>query len=211
MFDHTFYTRKWIAAAKNGFLPNNDAASYGVTVEKATQPSEYYWRVIGVRHLTGFENNGNHHIYCDVLDTNGNRANGARLHISTSHTAIIDKPENEPGTNFPMWSDRPVSVRVDWPVNGLAVPSDVVSGMHFGWPDEDQGNTWGHHSFFCVFQLMKAKSSQPTPLPPSQPPEVNWHDFSGQAARDGGDILLRIPRDVVAPQQTRIIRWPEVV
>ena len=69
----------------------NDAVGYGVAIVPATvSPGAWYWQAVRVHHLTPEENNGNHHIFLDVLDpatapnpgSPGGRVFGARARIS---------------------------------------------------------------------------------------------------------------------------------
>jgi hypothetical protein len=142
----------------------NDATRYGVQVKPVTDTTaQQYWRVVGIHHLTGPENMGNHHAYIDVLDEEGRRINGARLVLTQEGAApqrvVIDKPANEAGTNFPMWSNTRATVAVDGPL-----PSEAVTGLRTDHADEGVGNTWGHHSFYVVFQ----RTTRPTSPPPGQ-------------------------------------------
>jgi hypothetical protein len=127
------------------FLPEID------TPDNAAQ----YWRCVGVHHLTGTENMGNHHVYCDVLDEEGRRIERARLVLSQADAdpafAIVDKPAHEAGTNFPLWKADKASVAVIWPDND-PLPSEQAVGLSTGHPDEEVGNTLFHHSFYVVFQ-----------------------------------------------------------
>lgn len=134
----------------------HNAERYGVAIKNLQEISlplgvKKYWRVVGVHHLTGPENMGNHHVYCDVLDEDGRRINGSRLVLTQGNTApvfaVVDKPVNEAGTNFPMWSSNRATVAVD-----DALPSESVNGLRTDHADEEIGNTWGHHSFYIVFQ-----------------------------------------------------------
>jgi uncharacterized protein (DUF2141 family) len=128
----------------------NDATAYGVSIVEAEVPSgEPYWRAVRVHHLTPAENGGNHHIYFDVLDETGQRINGARLRITWDggeDYVTVDKPANEPGTNFPMWRGQVCRVEAE------GLPSDQVVGLKSGHPDEAPGNTWFHHSFLVVYE-----------------------------------------------------------
>ena len=138
---------------------NNAAEKYGVTIQKLDPQMipagvEAYWCVVGIHHLTGVENMGNHHAFCDVLDENGARINGVRLSVTpeggnTSY-AVIDKPTNEPGTNFPLFKNNRATIAVNWP--DPALPSEAATGLSIEHADEETGNTWGHHSFYIVFQ-----------------------------------------------------------
>lgn len=128
----------------------NDATAYGVEIEPAAvPPGTTYWRVIRVHHLTPEENHGNHHLYLDVLDEDGQRMFGAQVLISWEggqQVVTIDKPQGEPGANFPMWK---------WQIcaaEALGLPSDRVTNLHTAHPDEPPGNTLFHHSFRIDFQ-----------------------------------------------------------
>lgn len=141
--------------------PFNDATMYGVEVAQADVPAgATYWRVVRVHHLTPDENHGNHHIYLDALDEAGQRINGAQARVTWEggeQVITVDKPANEPGTNFPMWKWQVCSVAM------LGLPSDRVSNLHTGHPDEPPGtgNTLFHHSFQMDFQRAVKASGQP--------------------------------------------------
>ena len=72
-----------------------------------------------------------------------------------------------------MWANTQYQVSV------ANQPSDTVIGLHTGHPDEPGGgNTWGHHSFYVVFQRRPVQyvpePPQPEPPPvvePVEPPE----------------------------------------
>ena len=150
------YNRTFLAKVMSKEPIFHNAERYGVAIKKLHEISvplgvEKYWRVVGVHHLTGSENMGNHHVFCDILDENGRRINGSRLVLTQGNTApvfaVVDKPANEAGTNFPMWSSTRATVAVD-----DALPSERVTGLRSDHADEEVGNTWGHHSFYIVFQ-----------------------------------------------------------
>lgn len=166
----------------------NDAEKkYGVTIKRNPNAK---WKVIGVHHLTGAENGGNHNIFCDVLDRDGKRINGIRLRMTQGNQspvfAVIDKPPNEAGTNFPVWGETPVEVLIP-DVEG----SEAVGGMRINHADEDNGNNLGHHSFYVVFKDMAGAIPDlpptPDPVPPTTPTQV-------------GSIQLRLKRDEVLEQ-----------
>ena len=129
----------------------NDAVAYGVSIVPAdVAVGETFWKVTLVHHLTPTENKGNHHVYVDVLDEDGDRAYGTQVLLkwpSGSGIGVIDKPLNEPGTNFPIWKNQVVEVEV------IGKPSDRVVGLHTAHPDEGAGNSLYHHSFLLVYQL----------------------------------------------------------
>lgn len=148
------YIPMYVEKAKLGEEPPNDAVPYGVVVERVADPAQPHWRCIGVHHLTGAEGMGNHNVFADILDENGVRINGAHL-IATnndlpSFLVRIDKPPNEPGTNFPMFKNDTYRVAVHRP-DDAPLPSDRVLNLHTRHPDEDPGATLFHHSFLVVF------------------------------------------------------------
>lgn len=155
MFNHKEYLNK--------FLQNN---SFNLDLSKLSEPFPKlihnpltipYYKCIGIHHMTPSENRGNHNIFVDVVDENGNRLNGTMLQIDHSQSGlprgimVIDKPDNEPGTNTHMGSNEVLSIYV------LGLPSDKVTYLHTVHPDErgPNGELWnsiGHHSFYVVFQ-----------------------------------------------------------
>lgn len=132
----------------------NDAVAYGVEIQTAQiEAGQKYWKVIKVHHLSPVENHGNHNVYVDLLDEDGKRIYGAKVLMTWQGgqgEATIDKPENEPGTNFPLWKHQVGTVE------GVGLPSDKVVNLHSGHPDEPGPPAWGntlfHHSFYVVFQ-----------------------------------------------------------
>jgi hypothetical protein len=176
MLNHKTYNQAFIA--NPGQLP---ASKYGITIVKPDPTlGKVQWRCIGVHHLTGQENAGNHHVYLDVLDEKGNRINGARLMVVNNgkvpYQVTIDKPADEAGANLPMyWNDiLAIYIAGDH-------PGDKVVGFHTRHEDEEQGTTRGHHSFYVVWQRQVVTETEPEPEPeePEQPEEptpdpVDW-------------------------------------
>lgn len=155
------YNRQFLEKVKRGEPVFNNATNYNVETKSLSEitipvTAKQYWRVVGVYHLTGAENMGNHHVYADVLDGDGRRVNQSRLVLTQGNAApvyaVVDKPANEAGTNFPLWSTTRATVAVSYPVDN-PLPSESVSGIRTDHADEEVGNTWGHHSFYVVFQL----------------------------------------------------------
>lgn len=138
----------------------NNAGNYGVTIEEAkVAPGADYWRVTRVYHLAPQENNGRHHIFLDGLSPDGVRINTSQARITWDggeQVVTLDKPDNEPGANFPMWKWQVCSVEM------IGLPSDKVHGLRTNHPDEPNpggggsGNTLFHHSFLIVYQQAKA-------------------------------------------------------
>lgn len=186
------YNRQFLEKVNRGEPIYNDAAKYNVgvkTLSDITVPlnAKQYWRVVGVHHLTGAENMGNHHVYCDVLDGTGRRINQSRLMLKQGTSpplyAVVDKPANEAGTNFPMWSNTRADVSVAYPVDS-PLPSEAATGLRSDHADEEIGNTWGHHSFYVVFQLTTI------PAPKEEEEEEEKPDTTEQPATDGPPISL---------------------
>lgn len=156
------------------FLANpgqNDAAKYGVSITPANRvPDQPYWRVIGIHHLTGTENHGQHHVFCDVLDETGKRIDNARINILTNGKPrgfmVTDKPANEPGTNTQMhWEDT-----LELYLAG-DIPGEHGVGFHTRHEDEEPGTTRGHHSFYMVAQrTVKGGTTPPVEPPPVEEP-----------------------------------------
>ena len=115
------------------------------------------WIVKSVRHLSGEENHGNHHVYVDAQGANGNDLRGTGLNIiygwngmggdEATPAVPIDKPEGEFGCNVPIFKDTEMFVEMH------GAPSERVSGLrtNFGDWDAGDGNSWGHQSFHVVF------------------------------------------------------------
>jgi hypothetical protein len=178
---HDDYIKRFIANPGQ-----NDATGYGVEILYTAAPGfgEAYFQIIGVHHLKGEENRGNHHVYGDVLDENGKRINGARIDLYQTESnkfhgiMIVDKPPNEPGTNAPMfWNDTFTVV-----VNYDNLQSEKVKGFHTRHGDEGPGNTRGHHSFYFVAQRKRVGSGPPPPDPEPEPPE-DWREELTQEQR----------------------------
>ncbi len=175
------YNNQFIQTVKTTGQAFNNAAKYGVEVKPVVNMGNFqqYWRVVGIHHLTGDENRGNHHAYCDVLDESGKRINNSRVSLnqgagSQPLEAVVDKPPNEAGTNIPMWSSTKGDLGVKWPANN-PLPSEQAGILRTDHADEPPGNTWGHHSFYVVFQRTPASTPlppkpDPTPVPPKPTP-----------------------------------------
>lgn len=174
----------------------NDATGYGVEVVAAdVSAGTPYWRAVLVHHLTPDENHANHHLFLDVLDEQGDRIAGARGRVTWEggeQVITVDKPANEPGINFPMWKWQICTVEM------LDLPSDRVTGLHTGHPDEPpgMGNTLFHHSFLVHFQRA-VKDTQPGPGPQQPPGSVISGTVSGAAGRV---LLLMLEGEIVARQ-----------
>ncbi len=92
-------------------------------------PCQKYWRVVVVKFEDINQSGNDHTIYVKVLDENGNRATGERLHV-TGTQGLSEYPNEKPAGDlcncnfdFPMYGDA-YSVHVDG-----ALPSDIMAGM----------------------------------------------------------------------------------
>jgi hypothetical protein len=174
-FNHQEYNETYLENVRAGNEAINDAAkNYGVTIEPAeVKPGEKYWKVIGVHHLLPLENWSNHHVYLEVLDENGNRARNPvgwvgwtwenRQPHEPARPVVIDKPDNEPGGNIAVDKNQLVSVWMQGRAPDANDKSDKVVGIRITHPDEPLPdgalhNTWGHHSFYVVFQQTTKKA-----------------------------------------------------
>jgi hypothetical protein len=198
----TDYNRQFVEKIQRKEPIYNNTERYGIAIKQLkdiTVPlnAKQYWRLIGLHHLTGQENKGNHHIYCDVLDGTGRRINQARMQLqqasSAPEYAVVDKPANEAGTNFVMWSNTRATVSVSFPADS-PLPSEAVSGLRSDLPDEEIGTTWGHHSWYLVFQLTNI------PQPGSKPKTIDAGEQPGT-----GDPALTLEETVAAAGQPNII------
>ena len=183
------------AAAVAAETPN-DATGYGVTVVPADVPmGSLYWRAVLVHHLTPDENHTNHHLFLDALDEQGDRISGARGRVTWEggeQVVTVDKPADEPGTNFPMWKWQVCAVEM------LDLPSDRVTGIHTGHPDEPPGigNTLFHHSFAVHFQRAVKGA-----VPEIGPQQGSGSAISGTVSNAAGHaLLLTLDGEIVAKQ-----------
>lgn len=179
----------------------NDALAYGVAIMPVTaSPGAWYWQAVRVHHLSPEENNGNHHIYVDLYDSAtgggpagyGKRVFGGRARVTWDggeQLVTVEKPVGEPGTNFPMWKWQ-VCAAEALGLPGAELPSDRVTGMHTGHPDEATGNTLFHHSFGVTFVRVRA-------------PEAVYTDsvIYGRVHRAAGRTALLLSDDSLVASQ----------
>lgn len=149
--------------------PSNDAANYAVSIIPA--PPGTAWRCIGAYHLKPTENMRGHNCYIEVLDDQGNRTRQPQIAFSRWIDAALelrklDKPNDEPATNIDIYKGDTITLRV-----ADAFPSDSVGNIHTRWADEGSGNSWGHHSYYVVFQLQRKGVIVTPPIEPPTTPE----------------------------------------
>lgn len=136
-----------------------------------------YYKVMGLYHLSPPENRGNHHVYVEVLNKDGLQQRNMKVELFPNdhmppYINVLDKPLNEAGTNFPLWNGEPVRVGVHGEIT-----SEQAKGMHIHHDDEGNGNTWGHHSFYVLFQLTVNDTSPKPPIEPNHEWIKSSHGF----------------------------------
>ena len=103
------------------------------------------WIVESVRHLTGEENHGNHHVYVDAKGPDGADLRNTGLNIlygwddmkpdEATPQVPIDKPEGEFGGNVPIFLSTAMYVSMH------GAPSDIVRNLRTDFGDND-GHAW---------------------------------------------------------------------
>lgn len=168
-FNHQTYNAIYLENARTGKDSVNDAVkNYGVKIEPAqVAVGEKYWHVIGVHHLLPQENWSNHHVYLEALDQAGNRVRNPigwagwtwenRQPQEAARPVPIDKPDFEPGGNIAVGKNQIISVWMQGRGPDAGDKSDKVVKIRTSHADEPMPNgslhnTWGHHSFYVVFQ-----------------------------------------------------------
>ena len=149
---------------------NLDARRYLRQLEKANNPlfdgwsitpvtSIDKWRCVHVHRLAVEESQGNHNVYIDVINEDGQRIAHPSVTVSfgwtgsTTQTTVFEKPEWEPGANFMLTAGEDV-----W--CAIIGNSDIVNGL--------LGEA-GHTSYYVVFQ----RRSAAVVTPPHQPEMVS--------------------------------------
>jgi hypothetical protein len=165
-FNHQQFNTQYLLNVKDVGEPINDAKEkYGVRIVEAdVAEGETYWQVIGVHHLLPLENFGNHHVYLEALDEDGNRIKNPPVVVGwtwegrrpdeAARPFPLDKPDSEAAGNLTMHFGQVVSV---WIEGTGQEKSDRVENFHTAHPDEPLPdgrllNSVGHHSFYVVFQ-----------------------------------------------------------
>lgn len=181
-FDHDAYIQTRLTAGD----VYNDAETYGINIE-AVAPTAPFWRIIGIRHLTGTENNGNHNVYLEMIDRHGNKIRGGNIawtwegrhQNEPANPVVLDKPDREPGGNITMHAGQKVTVGVK------DVLTDKAGLFHTSHADEEPGNTWGHHSFYVLWQLTDPGITEPDPNPvPTPDPPTKTYEAELREVKD---------------------------
>jgi hypothetical protein len=151
-----------------GILPTNAAEAYEVEILPVPVPAgEWYWKVLGVYHLTPDENRGMRNLFLETIDADQKRLRSeigwrwvGQKPSEKVRPVVLDKPLDEPGGNIAMDFGQTISAWVEG-----SVLSEIVAAVHTRHPNELGGNTVGHHSFFVVWQLTQRGGEVPTPQP----------------------------------------------
>jgi len=141
-------------------MGNDVPADWGVTIvepDMELEPGGRYAKLVHLHLLTPEENHGDHSIFVEVLNENGNRLQNVKVGWrntgnNTAGTVPLDKTDpNGPMGDVPAGRNDTMDVWVE-SIGGLYVPSDVVTGFHTRHPDiEVPGSTTGHHSILAVY------------------------------------------------------------
>lgn len=146
----------------------NDADSYGVKVE---HDANLKWQVLGIHHLLPDENRGNHNVFVELLCKQDEREAFRPIHWTWR-----DRRPSEPAPDI-FAGQKPLDELVDLPLNlGMVVSvwphlGETASNFSSAHPDEGEGNSYGHHSFFVCFQEVETENNEPEPPPPPPVPE----------------------------------------
>ncbi len=121
-------------------------------VPAGVRPGQFYWRLIEARWANQAEAGGDHTIYIQVLDENGNRLVGQPVEIrwegGSLNVFTEDKPPNEYGANFPMYNTLG-----SYSVSVPGLPSDTIVGLGMGTAEQPAFTV--HTNFFLTFQRVK--------------------------------------------------------
>lgn len=179
----------------------NEAANYGVRIVPAViPPGGWYWKAIRVRHLSGAENHGQHNVFINALNVGGGRALGTwagwtwegKQPGERADPVALDKPPTDFAMgNLAMHWGQIVSV---WMIGADRLrpdASDRVENMHTAHPDEEAGNTRGHHSFEVDFQWVEEGEKPPEPEPPIPPtPGPEYKTWTLPLVSKGDEIAV---------------------
>lgn len=137
-----------------------DDPLYQISIQRPQNP---IWRVLGIHHLSPNENRGNHNVYIEMLCKQDEREGFRAIHWTW-----IGRQLNQPAPDV-FAGQKPLNELVDLPLNlGMIVSiwsngSEIVNGLSSNYPDEMDGNSIGHHSFFICFQEINFDEPDPDP------------------------------------------------
>lgn len=176
----------------------HDCERLGITIQRIPTTSVVYARCVAVHLLTRQENGSNHNAYFDVIDEAGKRINGAVIIGQNNNIrlrSVIDKPPNEPGTNFSVYTQDTINAWVgEVPTLGV-IPSDKVNGFSTRWGGSIVGGQdYGHISIWVLWMIRTGAPG----LPPIKPPVEGPSDCA-ELQRDYDELrlMLRAVRDLL--------------
>lgn len=137
---------------------------YDVTIHAppSVQPSERWWRLVKLRHLTCEENAGKHNLFTAFYYLDGTRVeegwqNKVGWKKSADISGELPLEKNEiiaedliHGNLDLYWNDNASLEYLN--LNGSIFQIQRISGVHTRHPDECPGNSLGHHSFIAVYE-----------------------------------------------------------
>lgn len=157
--------------------PNADSPWTQVRSYQGTQP---YFKLVLLHHLIGEENHGQHNLFVDLIDEQGNLLDGLRLGVRIAWTwegrnslielapvYQLDKQPPSPAGDLPLFANMNASAWLD----SAGYGSDRIDGLRVaGYPQLDTpeatGNFPGHNSYYAVFQRIPAGPLQPPVVTP---------------------------------------------
>lgn len=123
-----------------------------VRVAQAQGTAGQVWRLVRAEYQDETQSQHLHHIFIMEPHAPGEKVIVVNAHDGKSWEIPLDKPANEPATNFPMFG-----VGNSYSVQMAGRPSDVVSGLTM------PGNR--HVNYRLWFQLVTIPAPQPAPQP----------------------------------------------
>lgn len=143
-----------------------DLTRYGIQIQYTADAPNYH--LVNITKLDGATNRGAHNIFVRVWDNKGIREMRPDLRIQAEGGAAtellrLDKPSDimERGHgDVPMYASTTYNVSI---TDNRGSSSDKVIGLHTRHPDEERGNTWGHHSYLLEFRYVPKSTTKPPP------------------------------------------------
>lgn len=157
----------------------NDCERLGITIQRVPTVEAVYARCAVIHLLTREENGGNHNEYFDVFK-DGKRINGTVILGQNNNIklrATIDKPYNEPGTNFSVGTQDTLNAWVGEVPGYGVIPSDRVNGFSTRWGGPIVGGQdYGHISIWVLWIIQTGNAPPIPPDPPSNDYERGLDD-----------------------------------
>lgn len=146
-------------------------------VEVSTAPNK--WKITKLEKVTGERNGGKHNAFIFIRDQFGNRLPASMLPriewtwVGRQNDQLAKEPSPKVAPD-PYDYDIPLEKGVYASIWTMKEASDKAHAVTAMLPDEDQWNTWGHHSWEITFQWVEGEVVKP-PEPPIRPPVVPDH------------------------------------